>query len=168
MGWTEESQLKHTFYVGLKPHVKDELAKSDDPATLDALVTQAIKIDNRHWSRQQERKEDYHPRPAPRPTPRSDPPKFTAIPSAQPHYLSTAPGPTPMDLSATNRKGLSPAERKRRFDNNLCLYCGQSGHRRSECGELKKIGGVARAAFVRAVEEVVEETQPQSGKEGSL
>ncbi|KIO25446.1 hypothetical protein M407DRAFT_25244 [Tulasnella calospora MUT 4182] len=34
LGWTEEAQLKRTFYVGLKPHVKDELAKVETPTLL--------------------------------------------------------------------------------------------------------------------------------------
>ena len=38
----------------------------------------------------------------------------------------------PMDLSATNRgfkKPLTAEQKKYRFENNLCLYCGKSGHR---------------------------------------
>ena len=37
----------------------------------------------------------------------------------------------PMDLSASKglRKPFTPEERKYRFDNNLCLYCGKPGHR---------------------------------------
>ena len=38
----------------------------------------------------------------------------------------------PMDLSATNRgfkKPLTAEQRKYRFENNLCLYCGKFGHR---------------------------------------
>ena len=37
----------------------------------------------------------------------------------------------PMDLSTSRgpRKPLTPEERKYRFDNNLCLYCGKPGHR---------------------------------------
>ena len=37
----------------------------------------------------------------------------------------------PMDLSASKgpRKPFTPEERKYRFDNNLCLYCGKPGHK---------------------------------------
>ena len=37
-----------------------------------------------------------------------------------------------MDLSATNRglkKPLTAEQRKYRFENNVCLYCGKAGHR---------------------------------------
>ena len=36
-----------------------------------------------------------------------------------------------MDLSASKgpKKPLTPEERKYRFNNNLCLYCGKPGHR---------------------------------------
>ena len=37
----------------------------------------------------------------------------------------------PMDLSTSKgfKKPLAPEERKYRFDNNFCLYCGKPGHR---------------------------------------
>lgn len=163
LDWKEEAQLMHTYYTGLKNHVKDELAKTDDPATLDDLVKSSIKIDNRHWSREKEKKDDAPShKPTPRPTPRYDPPK-PPVPS--PHWSSTAPGPAPMDLSATTSRALTPAEKKRRFDLGLCLYCGGNDHKRSGCEALKKSGGVARAAMARAIEQGTEE---QSGKEEGL
>ena len=50
------------------------------------------------------------------------------INSAQPQFDQN----DPMDLSATNRgfkKPLTAEQKKYRFENNLCLYCGKSGHK---------------------------------------
>jgi hypothetical protein len=44
-----------------------------------------------------------------------------------------------MDLSAvkTEPYGLSKEERSRRFELNLCLYCGGEGHRAKTCTAKK-------------------------------
>jgi len=42
--------------------------------------------------------------------------------------------------SSTKFKPLTPEERKRRYDNNLCLYCGEGGHRATECPKKKNKG----------------------------
>lgn len=164
LGWTEEAQLRHQYYQGLKDHVKDDLATRDDPATLDALIRLAIQIDNRHYTRSLEKKENAghttH-RPTPRPQPRVEP--TPPPPPASQQYI-------PMDLSATNSRRITPQERKRRFDNNLCLYCGQSGHRKSACPSLKAAGGVARAQLAATEEGTADnsDTTQQSGNSQGL
>ncbi|KAJ6138759.1 Retrotransposon polyprotein [Penicillium samsonianum] len=45
------------FEAGLKPDVKDELARIDRPDTLDKLIKIAVKIDNRINERKYERRE---------------------------------------------------------------------------------------------------------------
>ena len=53
---------------------------------------------------------------------------ITYINPAQPQFDQN----DPMDFSATNRgfkKPLTAEQRKYRFENNLCLYCGKSDHR---------------------------------------
>lgn len=148
LGWTEEAQLRHQFYQGLKDHVKDDLSTRDDPTSLDALITLAIKIDNRHYTRSLEKKESSghsNPRPAPRPQPRVEPTPSLPPPPVTQQYI-------PMDLSATNSRRISAQERKRRFDNQLCLYCGQAGHRKSACPSLRAQGGMARAQLAATEE----------------
>jgi hypothetical protein len=52
--------------------------------------------------------------------------------------VSTTPaGPSPMDLDSMSVRKLPADEYKRRRDNNLCLYCGGTGHRALNC-PLKK------------------------------
>lgn len=130
LGWNEDTQLQVSFYRGLKDHVKDDLASQDDPASLDELVTRAIRLDNRHWTRRMEKAENA---PTTRPAPRSlqgsraQPP--TPRPNPAPIVVNVARDSNAMDLSA-NRRKLTPEERARRMRENLCLYCGQAGHRK--------------------------------------
>lgn len=55
-----------------------------------------------------------------------------------------------MDLDSTKDgkrfKPLTIEERKRRMDNNLCLYCGEPGHRVPQCPQRNK----PRPAHLRA------------------
>ncbi|KIO17549.1 hypothetical protein M407DRAFT_84872 [Tulasnella calospora MUT 4182] len=111
LGWTEDSQLQHAFYDGLKPHVKDELAKMDDPVNLVTLITTAIKIDNRHWSREQEKKGE-----------------TTPVPTSQAPNDFAHTTPVPMQIDAARRGPISQAEKDRRRKEGLCHYCGEKGH----------------------------------------
>ena len=43
---------------------------------------------------------------------------------------------TPMEIDGTFKK-LTDEEKQRRKTNNLCLYCGDSGHRRDSCPKRK-------------------------------
>ena len=60
------------------------------------------------------------------------------------------------------RKGkLTPAERKHRMDNNLCLYCGKEGHKAIECTAPpnKRPGNSRPGSKLRQVETVPEEDE---------
>jgi Retrotransposon gag protein len=141
LGWTEQGPLMHAFYDGLKEGVKDALRDKDDPSTLDEMITLAIRIDNRRFQRDQERKAAQSPsstssaRPAVRHA--TTLAAATATHKAAPTPTNFAVPRTPhvdaeaMDLSA-GRGRLSPEERQRRVNLNLCLYCGQAGHRKSD------------------------------------
>ena len=47
LGWTEEAQLKQSFYKGLKAEVKDDLARMDEPKGLEDLIALAQRVDDR-------------------------------------------------------------------------------------------------------------------------
>lgn len=159
--WTGDDQLKYHYYKGLKPELKDELAKVDAPSALDDYIRLVEKIDNRIWTRKQEKKEESSPPHRPNPTPRRE----YHAPAPTPMLNITTNDPIPMDIgAAVVRKGpISPEERQRRFREGLCLFCGTKGHRKSDCAELKRKGGVARAAMIRATE-TEEATTEGSGK----
>ena len=59
------------------------------------------------------------------------------------NYSGFPPGPPQPNQSTGPRPRLTPEERKRRFDNKLCLYCGRSGHFQKNC-RAKKPGSQQR------------------------
>lgn len=109
--WNDDA-LKAQYYRGLKDIVKDEIARSDRPRDLQAMVEQAIKIDNRNYERQMEKRGHYaagdHKRKG----------------NNQKSYW-----PQPMELDATfSKKKPSKEEMDRRRDKKLCFECGLPGH----------------------------------------
>ncbi|OMH78677.1 Retrotransposon-derived protein PEG10 [Zancudomyces culisetae] len=113
-----DSALCSQYYEGLKDEVKDQLARFDRAENLNELIDLSIKVDNRLFERQLER--THRSRFAfNQPTiPRSDP--------TSPHQPHTQ--PMEIDGTSTRRPPITPEERQRRRDNNLCLYCGNPDH----------------------------------------
>jgi hypothetical protein len=58
----DDTALKAQYYRGLKDHVKDEIARSDRLDGLQEMIKLAIKIDNRAYERQLEKKGHYMPK----------------------------------------------------------------------------------------------------------
>lgn len=130
LGWNDVA-LRAQFYAGLKSEVKDALAMlPEDPKDLNALSEMAIRLDNRIYERKMDKKrntssledkkyysnKDTGVRPTLRPVLQND--------------------PMDIDINATSGqrfKSLDAEEKKRRFDNNLCLYCGAAGHKAVTC-----------------------------------
>ncbi len=107
-GWNDVS-LKAVFKQSLNLELQAELACKGEDLTFSAFITMAIKIDNLL-----------------RNTPKR---KSTR----QPFFNSrTAPSDhqEPMQI---NYAHLSDEERTRRRQQNLCYYCGETGHRNVEC-----------------------------------
>jgi hypothetical protein len=118
--------LQHFFYTGLSDEIKDELARVEPPDTLDQLVQLALRIDHRLYERRLERR-------LPRPPPRVLPPPPRMPPPPSPAPLPA--GPTPMEIDGGRPvyRRLTPEENQRRRALNLCLYCGQPGHKALTC-----------------------------------
>ena len=133
--WNDEA-LCHLFYKGLKDAVKDDLAHYDRPDSLDDLIDLSIKLDNclyecslehgptclttHHTQAEVAHSVTSHPTPT--------------HPTGTVHTPSSA-GPHPMELDAsrTRHQALTPQERARHMENNLCLYCGNPGHIANSC-----------------------------------
>ncbi len=105
-GWPDDP-LKLHFCKGLNAELQTELACRNDGKTLDQFIDLAIRIDNLIHKRCPQR------------------------------HLSTA---TDMTTSSSDHEPmligfthLSVEERERRIRQNLCLYCGLSGHLRATC-----------------------------------
>jgi hypothetical protein len=66
-----------------------------------------------------------------RPIPKNFVPRRTPGPG---YNNAAAPsGPVPMEIDAMRVKHITSEEKQRRRDNNLCLYCGVSGHYAGRC-----------------------------------
>jgi hypothetical protein len=129
LDWSSSS-LMDAFYAGLLDRVKDRLSEVERPTTgnaLEAYIQLAIKIDDRQFQRLQEKRFTPAPKPPTRPAARP-----------QSHSSPTDNGVVPMQLDSARRMPLTPDERKRRQDNNLCLYCGGSNHRIANCPEARQ------------------------------
>lgn len=129
----DESEYK--FKRGLKPHIARELTikAGGEQLSLEAMMSIADNLDQVNRER--------YIRPSPIPPPRSSMPRSVQNPAP-----STAmPDTMEIDATATRHKKLSPQEREQRFKNNLCMYCGQSGHFRNDCPERKSGKATVRA-----------------------
>jgi hypothetical protein len=153
LGWDEKAQMSQ-FRAGLSGEVKDMMMHRPDPDSLNKLVSLAIECDNKWRSRVSERStETYRPvttiaipgakgwkdfRPQGRQSQVIPSPANPPAPGAKPAGPSTAYGqhPGPMDLSVA--RTLTPEIRQHRRANNLCMYCGGTGHFAASCPNKKK------------------------------
>uniref|UniRef100_A0A8P4GPN0 Gypsy retrotransposon integrase-like protein 1 n=1 Tax=Dicentrarchus labrax TaxID=13489 RepID=A0A8P4GPN0_DICLA len=135
-GWDEEA-LQTVFVHGLLEIMKDELAARDSAASLDELISLAIRLDNRLRERRREKWGRSQASPfhaLPRATISVDP--QLAAPCKRPSsQVPPEPVEEPMQLGRTH---LTQAERQRRMRSGLCIYCGQHGHFLAACPQLPK------------------------------
>ena len=132
---------KYCFFVGMQWELNMLLIQHDtDRLTFDEMVKLSIALTSRIQLANQNRFKNYNSVflsnniyiPPTLLTTSQSPAQHQVttiyINSAQPQFDQN----DPMDLSATNRgfkKPLTAEQKKYRFENNLCLYCGKSGHR---------------------------------------
>ncbi|KAE8179309.1 hypothetical protein CF335_g9639, partial [Tilletia laevis] len=136
--WNDEA-LRARFYEGLAEDVKDALAYSEKTIEdVQDLANHAVKLDNRL----QERRNRSRPRGSGSNTHGST--TFSSSPSHA--SASASSGPVPMDLDATapRYQPLTDAEKQRRRDNKLCLYCGKPNHIAFNCPEKNQRGNTRK------------------------
>uniref|UniRef100_A0A3Q2QA15 Retrotransposon gag domain-containing protein n=1 Tax=Fundulus heteroclitus TaxID=8078 RepID=A0A3Q2QA15_FUNHE len=117
--WNEDA-LMDVFYRGLNEGVKDVLSTHKLPQTLKQLEDLATRINLRLT----ERRREWGARASTNPRPSS------YVPAVMVPAPARTPDPKPMHLG---RIRLTPEERSRCFQLNLCLYCGGEGHRVCSC-----------------------------------
>lgn len=127
MDWESEMALIRQFQWGLREDVKDLLLTLPDAITLSEAITQVVRCDNRLFLRKQERKTNnmfnLQPIASVGPTPSGT-------------SSNDVPLDDPMQVDVTRFKPLTQEEKDRRWKEGLCLYCGEPGHKASNC--LKK------------------------------
>jgi hypothetical protein len=145
--------------TAMQKRIKDELVHFDKPQTLDELRDLIQKIDQRYWEFQgeiahetrpvlvAEAKSDKSARTAPNNDRRQgqNSSNSNSNTNAQPSgkgkekekpkgNLSKGQPKNPDLMEKLGKDGkLTQQEHQRRQDNNLCLFCGQAGHRVHEC-----------------------------------
>jgi hypothetical protein len=108
--WNDEA-LTAQFYRGLKDQVKDDIVRGERPKDLQTMITLAIRIDNRLFERNLERKGHYSGGQGKKQSKQKD------------HW------PQPMELDAAYRKpSVSKEEMDRRHKGKFCFKCGKEGH----------------------------------------
>ncbi|KAI3370533.1 hypothetical protein L3Q82_025292 [Scortum barcoo] len=126
--WNEPARCD-AFLRGLGEYLKDELVSYELPSSFDDLVGLTTRVSTgafRLAVRRDVRFKDTSP-------PRFDPWPPSATEEATSNSSNShtrEPESEPMQIGRTR---LSPEERARRRQGNLCLYCGQAGHFISRC-----------------------------------
>lgn len=126
------------FKRGLRPEILDSLAMlPEEPTTLPELAEVVIRLDQRRYERRLEKgttpmmsRDDRPDRPSRTPArAHTQPPR--------PTYNKPSPSPRATPIPLNSYGALTATERQRRIMRNLCLVCGEPGHRRDQCPKGK-------------------------------
>lgn len=154
-GWGMPA-LRYQFYEGLPRRIKDNLVHIDYPNTLVGVRNAAQRVDVRYWKREGEKKREASGRPERAADPmansktssgnkssgnkpgkssgnRNTPNQSTSTPNAAASSSAPKANPKPYADKLDKNGQITAAERARRVKSNLCMYCGGSGHKASEC-----------------------------------
>jgi len=145
-GWNDKA-LYRQFYKGLLDQLKDELTQIGKPKTLIPLQHQVQVLNQRYWEHQAEISCDKRASSNTAPA-RTDKPKQSNNNSARPAASSSQTPAQSKSSSSSKPKNpnadklgkngkLTPEEQDRRFKLQLCLFCGNAGHKVTDCPSAK-------------------------------
>jgi len=159
--------LRRLFYSGLLDRLKDEIARVGKPLTLHGLRALCQEIDMRYWEHKDEISRTTKSQPTLSPTKPSNSrgnssnsgqekskagnpssPANSGSSKTTSNQSSSGSRPDLTNKLGKDRK-LTADERKRRLDNNLCMFCGGTGHFTDNCPKKTK-KAKARAAAIAA------------------
>lgn len=172
-GW-DDGVLRHRYYSGLAERIKDVMGQQGKPDHLDAMKTLAHHIDARHWERAREKSRSDKPKSESK----SDNHKSDKKPANNQSSSSNNNSSQSKNNSHSNNNNnnnnksgkpsssnnsvapsklgkdgkLTPQERQRRFDNNLCLFCGGVGHGAKNCDKAGSSASKAKGRAAQATE----------------
>ena len=184
-GW-DDGVLRHRYYSGLAERIKDIMGQQGKPPTLEAMKALAHSIDSRHWERLREKSRHGKSKSDIPDKHDSKPPKSDNKTSAPTPSSSNSNNNSNSNNSKNGNKGNKPGkpastsgssttfsdklgkdgkltqqERQRRFDNNLCLFCGGSGHTAKDCPKSSSSASKIKARAAQANEKATPE--PKKG-----
>jgi len=158
------------FYSGLPDRLKDEIARVGKPLTLHGLQALCQEIDARYWECKDEIARTTKSQSTPSPakssdsggnSSKSDKEKSKASNTSSPTAAGSSKTTNNLSSSSSNRPDLTNKlgkdgkltadERKRRLDNNLCMFCGGPSHFADNCPKKAK-KAKARAVATYATE----------------
>jgi hypothetical protein len=115
----DENALVNQFYWNLRDDVKNMLLTILDPQTLNEAISQAVKCENRLFQRCQDQR------------PRHQTTPYNAIMTTRSLGLHLE--AKDMQIDAARVIIFTPEENKRKMEEELCLYCGEKGHKAINC-----------------------------------
>ena len=137
LGWKDQDPIIDRAIDGLKPYLKDEVARAGHrPETLADLVSFIVPLDNRLYEREQERKYEAKAvvaKPATRPTTEPSSIISTTFTPRSANVNQTSSAPATQQRFNGPRGPISDEEKQRRRDHNLCLRCAKPGHIAVDC-----------------------------------
>jgi hypothetical protein len=148
--WNDSAKISQ-YRIGLKDAVQDMIALAEEPTGFSAFTTLAINIDKRQYARYVEKQHGSNTtRPASTTTPsshRNSPPMPRSAPlSTQAQSSASSQPPPSMAMDLSQARHLSPEEKKRRQEQNLCFYCGHPDHLSKNCPNKTSKTALANAA----------------------
>jgi hypothetical protein len=173
-GW-DDPVLRHRYYSGLAERIKDAMGQLGKPSTLKKMKTLAHSIDARHWERIRERSRSgsdktsntnssnnfISDKPNSHNSDTSDNSDHTNPNNDSNDKNQSKSSSTNNNSSNKNDKSessanplsdklgkdgkLTPQERQRRFDNDLCMFCGSIGHTADNCPKSTSAASKAKA-----------------------
>lgn len=171
-GW-DDSVLRHRYYSGLAERIKDIMGQQGKPATLDAMKTLAHSIDSRHWERLREKsragknksddksddknnKSDKGNKSDDKNNKSDKNNNSNGNKNKNKNKSDKTPSSSGNSASISDKLGkdgkLTPQERQRRFDNNLCMFCGGAGHTAKDCNKASSSAAKAKARAAQVKE----------------
>lgn len=145
LGWTEDAVKIHYFRRGLKEEIKDLLVGRNLPNLITEFASLCIRLDNQIEARAREKK---IPRSEAQRLSSTVPPQF--LKSSQPpisveQYKAPVSYSVPSHITGDPMELDSASRQAYRRANNLCTYCGASGHWVKNCQKLKSKNKIATA-----------------------
>ena len=173
--WSD-NVLQHRYYFGLAKQIKDVMGQQGKPANIPKMKTLVHAINSCHW--EWLCKKSCSNKPAPNKdnksqqksekkpgTSSSNSTKWNPSTSTSSNNNKLA-KPSASSTFISNKLGkdskLSAEECQGHFDNNLCLYCGGTGHKTADCKKAAASTSKAKA-HATVVKEKEKEEPPKKG-----